>query len=209
MSPPCKVKSTSVIELKGSHVLIDGHKRANLDGCTLPPGARIVVKYSEVHEAPKRVHRAQKHVEPPAPPAPPAPIEPSAPVALAPTPQAPQVPSAPTPQATSIKLPPEFAELQALADLYSVSQTMGLPVALALGAYMLIRGKTPKKQSDKGPTKPCPRSPDVDLLTVRVEALEQMQRSNARDTDMGALMRLLASKDEEKEDRTEKNEEHR
>lgn len=185
MSPPCKITKTSVVELRGSHVIIDGVRRSSLKGCTFEPGARLIARYGEEDAPTQATAQAQA-------PAPALPQQVAAPT----LPTLPTAPLQAQQQASTIQLPPEFADLQGLADLYSVSQTLGAPVAIALGAYMLIKGnKAPKRDKKESDTHACPRSPDLDLLTLRVEALEQRQRSVGRESsasvDVEALLKVI------------------
>lgn len=160
MSPrhkPCIITNKTRVELTGRDVIIDGHHRASLKGCTFEEGARLIA-YTHDEEAPTQTP-TQTHTQTPTT------QDSAAPGQVAHT----APPSTPTTH--TVALPPELSEARELLTLYKDTRELGAPVALAIIAYVLYTRHTRRRDEDKA--RPCPRAAEIETLSARVGAIER------------------------------------
>lgn len=162
---PCIITKQTRVELTGRDVIIDGHHRASLKGCTFEEGARLIAYTRDEEEAPAQA-------------------APSTPTQTAAAPgQVAHTPPPSTPTAHTVALPPELSEARELLTLYKDTRELGAPVALALIAYVLYTRHTRRRQ-DEDKARPCPRAAEIESLSARVGAIERA-RAIAQLTEEG------------------------
>lgn len=177
MSPrhkPCIITKQTRVELTGRDVIIDGHHRASLKGCTFEEGARLIA-YTHDEAAPSTP--TQTHAAP-------AQAAPSTPTQTTAAPgQVAHTAPPSTPTAHTLELPPELSEARELLTLYKDTRELGAPVALALIAYVIYTRHT-RRRRDEDRERPCTRAAEIESLSARVGAIERA-RAIAQLTEEG------------------------
>lgn len=148
----CKLSASDTIQVTPEGFVVNGVLRESLAGCDIEAGARFTLYVKEEAETSKVKHRAPTHTPTPTKASEGAQIQvvtvPTAPTPTALTPTAP-----PTHQASTVHLPPEFAELEELINVYQTASGAGPYVAICAVAYVLWQRTSHKGRSrDKCPS---------------------------------------------------------